>query len=299
MYRCAALCLCLATWPAAAEQLVLAAPPGVIVIEAGTESAISVPEPVREVAISRSGRRLAVVTEAGALLLLDRDRPFRRRHLAEGLVVADPAWSPTGESIAVSSAGDLWLVDVASGVPRRLTFSGLPERREQPAWSPSGPLLAFTVRNGASGRIHYVKPDGTAERFVTEGFSPDFSPDGQRLVFVGSLRRSLWRMGVDGSDLQMIASFPSFAGLPAVLSPRWSLDAERVVFQYRGGVCSRRVTRPGLTRLFSRPVDFDIGPSVEPVIAVPTLGFAGLVFLVVAVAAAAIWQLSRRSENEI
>ncbi len=82
-----------------------------------------------------------------------------------------PAFSPDGRSVAFvvqrwdleldRRNPDLWLVDVATGEPRRLTFSEAGEAA--PAWSPDGRWIYF----GRAGQVFRLDPEGGEARQVT------------------------------------------------------------------------------------------------------------------------------------
>src|SRR5438270_7182341 len=92
--------------------------------------------------------------------------------------VGDPAISPDGSRVAftvttLSEERDeyltnIWLVDLAGGVPRRLT-SG-PKRDRSPRWSPDGRRIAFiSERPGDKKPQLYVLPlDGGEPVRLTE-----------------------------------------------------------------------------------------------------------------------------------
>ena len=53
-------------------------------------------------------------------------------------------------------------------------------------WSPRGDLIAFTRQKDDLFGIGVMKPDGTGERIITEGFhneGPTFAPNGLFLMF--------------------------------------------------------------------------------------------------------------------
>ena len=55
-----------------------------------------------------------------------------------------------------------------------------------PVWSPRGDFIAFTKQAGGKFAIGIMKPDGSGERMLTEGFhneGPTFAPNGRVLMF--------------------------------------------------------------------------------------------------------------------
>ena len=154
-----------------------------------------------------------------------------------------PAWTADGREIVFSSGpgswegglAELWrMTAFGSGPPRRLVFAG--EQGLSPAISRQGNRLVYMRRlsdtniwrlelAGSSGRV-----GGTANLISSTGNdeSPQYSPDGKRIVFVSSRSGSeeIWVCGSDGSDaLQLTALGATITG-----SPRWSPDGERIVF---------------------------------------------------------------------
>jgi hypothetical protein len=104
--------------------------------------------------------------------------------------------SPAGDRIAVTVApegsgmdgpdGELWIVELARDVPRRLTREA---HDRAPAWSPDGRWIAFcSDRHGGEHNIYRMRPDPTSqpERLTTgdhDQDSPAWSPDGRTLAF--------------------------------------------------------------------------------------------------------------------
>lgn len=110
----------------------------------------------------------------------------RLRQLARG---RDPVWSPRNDLIAFQGGSGISVIPAGGGRPRRLTRSANDGFH---AWSPDGRALALlrnfetrltqvlytvSVRGGALRRIYGGQRDVTITR------RPDWSPDGQRLVF--------------------------------------------------------------------------------------------------------------------
>jgi TolB protein len=112
--------------------------------------------------------------------------------------VEHPSWSPGGLKIAVANyvtgkgTGQIWVLDTSSGKWTELTDSK--DGAYDPAWSPDGEWLAFTMRDGTSNNIYVVPTDAekwtddypTPIQLTTDGASraPAWSSDGNRLAFV-------------------------------------------------------------------------------------------------------------------
>jgi Tol biopolymer transport system component/imidazolonepropionase-like amidohydrolase len=90
--------------------------------------------------------------------------------------------SPDGRTIAFDMLGDIYLMPIEGGTPRRLT-SGL-AFDQQPRFSPNGRQIAFTSDRSGGDNIWVINTDGTGARAVTnETFTllstPAWSPDGR------------------------------------------------------------------------------------------------------------------------
>jgi len=89
----------------------------------------------------------------------------------------------------------------------------------QPAWSPRGDLLAFTKRKAGGFAIGVMKPDGSGERILTEGFhneGPTWAPNGLYLMFFRDLGQGpqLWQVSIFGTPEVRVPT-PGFASDPA------------------------------------------------------------------------------------
>ena len=120
--------------------------------------------------IDRSGKVLATIGQPGAY--------------------ADASLSPDGKRLAVTiedrAAGsqDVWIVDLARGIPSRLTFGAGNER--SPVWSPDGKQIAFAQLNKGIFDIYTKQSSGEGtEQLVASSavhkFATDWSPDGKTL----------------------------------------------------------------------------------------------------------------------
>jgi TolB protein len=139
-----------------------------------------------------------------------------------------PAWSPDGKTIAFNrltkTSGGIYTVNSDGGGSRKLTEPPEGFWDSKPSWSPDGTSIAFT--RGAEGRpdVFTMNADGTHLRKLTgktEGaYSPDFSPDGKRIVFIGwEGGDKLAVMNADGTDVQRLT--PDSKGIVNEHAPDW------------------------------------------------------------------------------
>jgi Tol biopolymer transport system component/imidazolonepropionase-like amidohydrolase len=100
--------------------------------------------------------------------------------------IMHPAISPDGAQIAFAALGDLWLMPVAGGSPRRLMTDAAVET--EPAWSLDGTSLAYSSDRGGSMNIWIRDLQSGADRQLTRGtaaaMTPAWSPDGSRIAYV-------------------------------------------------------------------------------------------------------------------
>lgn len=98
-----------------------------------------------------------------------------------------PQYSPDGSRIAVQRGHDLYLVDVAGGASRRLTFE--PRNGMSPTWAPDGRRLAFTSTRNQRLELFTMAVDGGGQELLVQmpgasAMDPRWSPDGRRIAFV-------------------------------------------------------------------------------------------------------------------
>ena len=140
---------------------------------------------ISEPSVSPSGKLVLFTKEPGHVSQNDvwvmRADGSHRKQLTEGKVDdSGPAFSPDGKLIAFTRKGDIWVMRADGSHERRLAHDrgGLYD----PAFAPDGKTL---VVDGAGRGLFSVRLGSGAVDQLTGGrdFSPDYSPDGRRIVF--------------------------------------------------------------------------------------------------------------------
>jgi Tol biopolymer transport system component len=153
------------------------------------------------------------------------------RQLTDNPADEYPAWSPAGKTIAFNrlstTSGGIYTVNAEGGRLRQLTDPPEGFWDSQPSWSPDGTKIAFT--RGSGGRpgrpdVFAMNADGTHLRKLTgktEGaHSPDFSPDGKKIVFIGwEGGDKLAVMNADGTNVRRLT--PDSKGIVNESDPDW------------------------------------------------------------------------------
>jgi TolB protein len=89
-------------------------------------------------------------------------------------------------------------------------------------WSPRGDNIAFTKMVGGRFAIGVMRPDGSGERILTEGFhneGPTWAPNGRVIMFFREARGeyggpSLYSVDLTGHNERRVPT-PGFASDPA------------------------------------------------------------------------------------
>jgi len=152
------------------------------------------------VTMAARGSAVAVLSPSGTLVYLGGDQVAtlvlanasgeQPLPLAAGLY-GYPRYSPDGKRLAVTAfsgtTSDIWLADVASGAPTRLTSGG--SVNERPEWSPDGGRVLFRTVRGTGSALWWQPTDGSgpATPLVASDsenyFEGVFTPDGQEVVY--------------------------------------------------------------------------------------------------------------------
>src|SRR6516165_207073 len=161
-----------------------------------------------------------------------------------------PAWTTDGHAIIFSSGQpgqhSLWKIAISgsSSTAKAEQLASLGASAYHPSISRRGNRLAFvnfSFRNSISriaalDRQRMKTPntsvaDESATSFISSTrnqSSPQFSPDGKRIVFMSN-RSGSWEIWVCDSNGQSAVQLTSFGG-PYVTNPTWSPDGERLAF---------------------------------------------------------------------
>jgi TolB protein len=143
-----------------------------------------------------------------------------------------PRFSPDGQRVIMSlqSEGDssIYEMDLRTRQTRRLTNSGAldtgpcysPDGRE--IGSPRGDYIAFTKQLAGRFLIGVVRPDGSGERILTEGYhneGPTWAPNGRVLMFFRESQGETGGPRIYSVDLtgynERVVNTPSFGSDPA------------------------------------------------------------------------------------
>lgn len=163
-----------------------------------------------------------------------------RRRVAERTAygAARPALSPDGRQIAflrydAPPSADLWIVPVAGGEPRRLTFDRTSIGR--PAWMPDGKTLLFHSARGGSETLWRLPVEGGQPVPVTTGSGQDRDPavtaDGRHIIYTNArFSRAIVLLDpVTGHQTDVITRRAHRANVNAA-DPRFSPDGRRIAF---------------------------------------------------------------------
>lgn len=175
------------------------------------------------------GQRLVMSFGQGAAsqiveMDLRSQQPRQLTPLDPRIIDTSPCYSPDGRQLVFESDREgtqqLYILGLdGSGVRRLSRGDG---RYSTPVWSPRGDNIAFTKQVGGGFLIGVIKPDGTGERILTEGFhneGPTWAPNGRVMAFFRESRGAqggprLHTIDITGYNERQLPT-PSFASDPA------------------------------------------------------------------------------------
>lgn len=182
-----------------------------------------------------------------------------------------PSWSPDGQWIAFVVNAQIYKMRFTGTTFDTTTLVQLTTvgRNFLPSWSPDGQWIAYDNTDCGNAieppppnscGILMMKNDGTSKRFVARGRMPDWTTNGNFLIYVG-LRSELYR--VDLSDTSRVVRLTSFNQIDPYARnnryPEYSPDGAKIAFWSSGNIWMMDSTGGNLRQLSTQGVDVDFG----------------------------------------
>jgi TolB protein len=173
---------------------------------------------------SPDGQRVIMSLQQGGnsnLFVMDLRSKTTTRLTDTPAIDTSPCYSPDGSRICFESdrggSQQIYVMSANGGPAQRISFGeGL---HSTPVWSPRGDYIAFTGQARGQFAIGLIKPDGSGERILTEGFhneGPTFAPNGRIIMFFRDPGQgpSLYTIDITGRN-ELKEPTPSYASDPA------------------------------------------------------------------------------------
>ena len=170
-------------------------------------------------------------------------------------VVGNITWSADSKSIAYGCNGDVYVVNIEDGKPRRLTSPTEKDEAKRtqffirPAFAPDGGSVAYTVVNcqksdaasssyndsQSSDTLLATTIDGKETREIVHWKNGkilvfDWSPDGRHIVFTPPGNKEIWCAATDGGEPFRIADLSNLGETAYARWPKWSPKGDVISF---------------------------------------------------------------------
>ena len=134
-----------------------------------------------------------------------------------------PSLTSDDEYLMYQSGDGIWMVKT-DGTGGRVRFPGSGFKHDYAPKVSSNDKVAFFSVTDEKGIIWVSNLDGSNLKYIREGSVPDWSPDGETLVFV--YENDIWTINLDGSRLTQITNTP----LVIESTPTFSYDGSKIFF---------------------------------------------------------------------
>ncbi len=175
---------------------------------------------------SPDGQTIVMSLSEGAtssLYAMDLRTRASTRLTDSGAIDTSPSYSPDGSQIVFESdrggAQQIYVMSSSGGPAKRISFGE--GRYSTPVWSPRGDVIAFTRQKDGNFGIGVMKPDGTGERILVDGFhneGPTFSPNGLFVMYFsdpgGQSGAKIYMADIFGHSQFMVPT-PDYASDPS------------------------------------------------------------------------------------
>ncbi len=178
---------------------------------------------------SPDGRRIIMSLQKSAgssIFEMDLEtRQTRQLTNLESAIDTGPSYAPDAARVVFESDREgtqqLYVMNADGSDARRISFGN--GRYSTPVWSPRGDYIAFTKQLMGRFLIGVMRPDGSGERILSEGFhneGPTWAPNGRVLMFFRESQGGdatgarIYSVDITGYNEQVVET-PSFASDPA------------------------------------------------------------------------------------
>ena len=180
-----------------------------------------------QAAVSSNGTLVYQTGSALAQLMLVDAHGTGRPFIPDERAYGYPRYSPDGKKVAVgintASRSDIWVFDIASGTPSRLTTAG--SVNERPEWTPDGKRILYRYDEGGFSALWWRRADlsePAAPLLKQQGsgfFEGVISPNGRWLVY---------QLDTTGADIYYRALAGDTAPRPVANASRFVEDMARL-----------------------------------------------------------------------